>query len=46
MSELQATLDMEKGGAIAASLDKLYVYIIGRSSRPRPNRTFARSTKR
>ena len=30
MSELQGTLDMEKGGAIAASLDALYVYIIGR----------------
>ncbi len=30
MSELQGTLDMEKGGAIAASLDTLYVYIIGR----------------
>jgi len=30
MSELQSTLDMEKGGAIAASLDSLYVYVVGR----------------
>jgi flagellar secretion chaperone FliS len=30
LSELQATLDLEKGGEIATSLDKLYVYIIGR----------------
>jgi flagellar protein FliS len=30
MSELQSTLDMEKGGEIAVSLDALYVYINGR----------------
>ena len=30
MSELQSTLDMEKGGAVAESLDRLYVYINGR----------------
>jgi flagellar protein FliS len=30
LSELQSTLDMDKGGAIAASLDQLYVYINGR----------------
>jgi flagellar protein FliS len=30
MSELQSTLDMEKGGEIAASLDGLYVYVVGR----------------
>jgi flagellar protein FliS len=30
MSELQSTLNIEKGGAIAESLDGLYVYITGR----------------
>ena len=30
LSELQGTLDMAKGGEIAASLDNLYVYINGR----------------
>jgi len=30
VSELQSTLDMEKGGAIAESLDRLYVYVNGR----------------
>ena len=30
VSELQSTLDIDKGGAIAKSLDALYVYIIGR----------------
>jgi flagellar protein FliS len=30
MSELQSTLDMEKGGAISESLDSLYVYVNGR----------------
>jgi len=30
MSELQSTLDMDKGGVISESLDGLYVYINGR----------------
>jgi flagellar protein FliS len=30
VTELQGTLNMEKGGEIAASLDRLYVYINGR----------------
>jgi flagellar protein FliS len=30
ITELQGTLDMEKGGPIAASLSALYVYITGR----------------
>lgn len=30
ISELQSTLDMEKGGAISEKLDSLYVYINGR----------------
>jgi flagellar protein FliS len=30
VSELQSTLDMDKGGAIAESLDRLYRYISGR----------------
>jgi flagellar protein FliS len=30
MSELQSTLDIEKGGPIAESLDALYVYVTGR----------------
>src|SRR4051812_11563894 len=30
MSELQSTLDMDKGGEIAKSLDNLYVFVIGR----------------
>jgi flagellar protein FliS len=29
MSELQSTLDIDKGGAIAESLDRLYQYIAG-----------------
>ncbi len=30
VSELQSTLDVERGGAIAASLDELYSYMTGR----------------
>lgn len=30
LSELQSTLDMEKGGAVAESLDRLYVYVNSR----------------
>lgn len=30
MSELQSTLDMDKGGVISEKLDSLYVYINGR----------------
>src|SRR5690348_14179915 len=30
VSELQATLDLAEGGAIAADLDRLYTWIIGR----------------
>lgn len=30
LSELQSTLDMDKGGAIAESLDRLYTYLNGR----------------
>ena len=29
VSELQSTLDMEKGGAVSESLDSLYVYVNG-----------------
>src|SRR5690348_3910756 len=30
VSELQATLDLEQGGTIAADLDRLYTWIMGR----------------
>lgn len=30
LSELQSTLDMEQGGEVAVSLDKLYTYLNGR----------------